>query len=37
MSRVARAKPSMVPVYLVCVLIAAAFVGAIVALGYLLR
>jgi hypothetical protein len=37
MSHVARAKPSMAPVYLVCFLIAAAFVGAIVALGYLLR
>ena len=37
MSRVARAKPSMVPVFLVCFAIAAAFVGAIVGLGYLLR
>jgi hypothetical protein len=37
MSRVARAKPSMVPVYLVCFVIAAAFVGAVVGLGYLLR
>jgi hypothetical protein len=37
MIHVARAKPSMAPVYLVCFLIAAAFVGAIVALGYLLR
>lgn len=37
MSRVARAKPSMAPVYLVCFLVASAFVGAIVALGYVLR
>jgi hypothetical protein len=37
MTRVARAKPSMVPVFLVCFAIAAAFVGVVVALGYLLR
>jgi hypothetical protein len=37
MTRVARAKPSMLPVYLVCFAIAAAFVGVIVVLGYLLR
>jgi hypothetical protein len=34
---VPRPKPSMVPVYLACFAIAAAFVGVIVALGYLLR
>lgn len=33
----ARTKPSMMPVYLACVGIAAAFVGVVVALGYLLR
>jgi hypothetical protein len=33
----ARAKPSMLPVYAACVGIAAAIVGAIVAAGYLLR
>jgi hypothetical protein len=32
-----RAKPSMAPVYLACFGIAAVFVGAVVALGYLLR
>jgi hypothetical protein len=37
MTRVARAKPSMLPVYLVCFAIAAAVVGVIVVLGYLLR
>ena len=37
MNSVARARPSMAPVYLVCFLVAAAFVGAIVGLGYLLR
>lgn len=33
----ARTKPSMVPVYLVCFAVAGAFVGAIVVTGYLLR
>jgi hypothetical protein len=37
MSAMARTKPSMVPVYLVCFAVAAAIVGAIVAAGYLLR
>lgn len=32
-----RERPSMVPVYLVCFGIAAAFVGAVVVAGYLLR
>jgi hypothetical protein len=33
----ARSKPSMVPVYVVCFAIASLFVGAVVAAGYLLR
>lgn len=33
----ARPRPSMLPVYVACFAIAALFVGAIVALGYLLR
>jgi hypothetical protein len=34
---VTRERPSMVPVYLACLGIAAVFVGVIVALGYVLR
>jgi hypothetical protein len=34
---VPRAKPSMVPVYVACLAIAAAFVGVVVIAGYLLR
>jgi hypothetical protein len=34
---VPRPQPSMMPVYLACFAIAAAFVGGVVALGYLLR
>jgi hypothetical protein len=34
---VARAKPSMIPVYVVCFAAASAFVGLVVAVGYLLR
>jgi len=33
----ARPRPSMAPVYLACFAIAAAFVGMVVGLGYLLR
>jgi hypothetical protein len=32
-----RPRPSMMPVYLVCFAISVAFVGVVVALGYLLR
>jgi hypothetical protein len=34
---VPRAKPSMAPVYVACFALASVFVGAVVALGYLLR
>ncbi len=37
MTGMARAKPSMVPVYLACLGAAALIVGLIVAAGYLLR
>ncbi len=37
MTGMARAKPSMVPVYLACVGAAAVLVGLIVVAGYLLR
>jgi hypothetical protein len=34
---VTRAKPSMIPVFLVCFAVASLFVGAVVAVGYVLR
>jgi hypothetical protein len=37
MDLMARTKPSMIPVFLVCFAVASLFVGAVVAAGYALR